>query len=314
MIRTGSVEYLVLEIARLLRSSGIAVSVPEVKDCLHLLKAFGGKLDKYDFYRLVNTTMIKTAWGEDYVLWLVELYYGPDPELGNDRLQVLSSKTTSLTGERLADGSGQGLPVNLLVEAVLHNQIELIVAMLKGLRLTLEPDCEDREKALHDFQRQSGWLETAESLEHLRQQGRIAAADYLEAQATMKNWKILLQEEVEQQLLRNMSREYLLTEMKKYNPRTAGFLDSNSSQESSMSREIQKLGRKLAVRKGRRRQVGGARPAARALSACRKACSGPSEPGGFPFRWSGWNANPLDRIFGFYVICPIPSAGSVIFC
>jgi len=200
--------------------------------------------------------MIKTSWGAGYVQWLAELYYGPELEPGGSRPRMLSARASALTGEALASGSGRGIPVDLLVDAVLRNQAGLIFAMIRGLRLTLEPDCEDREKALLDFQRQSGWIETAGILDNRRRQGLIEETAYLQAQAIMKNWNILLREEVEQRLMQNMSREYLLEEMKKHNPRTAGFLDGDNSLEADMSREIQKLGRKLAVRKGRRRRVG----------------------------------------------------------
>jgi len=253
------VEYLILEIARLLRSSGVAVGMSEVEDCLHLLNVFGPKLDKYDFYRLVNAVMIKTAWGESYVLWLVELYYGPNREPDDGRIrriQALSGRASSLTGEALADGFGRGLPVDLLVEAVIGNKTGLIFAMIKSLRLTMEPDCEDREKALCDFQRQSGWLETAAALEQRRRQGQISEEAYRRTQVAMKNWNTLLREEIEQQLIKNMSREYLMAEMKKHNPLTAGFVDGDASLEADMFREIEKLGRRLAVRKGRRRRAG----------------------------------------------------------
>ena len=252
-------EYLILEIARLLRSSGIAVGMSEVVDCLRLLKSYGSKLNIYDFYRLVNTTMIKTEWGENFVLWLVELYYGPNLESGNYSMlnarASAASAASALTGEALSEGCGRGLPIEMLIEALLRNQSGRIFALIKGLRLTVEPDCEDREAILLDFQRQSGLLETSAALEEYRRNGRITEADYLKAQAILKNWNTLLREEIEQQLIKNMSREYLLAEIKKYNPRTADFLDGDNSLESDMSREIQKLGRKLAVRNGRRRRV-----------------------------------------------------------
>ena len=249
-------EYLILEIARLLRSTGVAVGMSEVEDCIRLLKAFGWKLDKYGFYRLVNAAMIKTAWGEDYALWLMELYYGPDLQSGGDRARMLSAKASLFTGDAGAEGAGRGIPIDLLIEAVLSNKAGLVFAMVRSMRLAMEPDCEDREKALLDFERRSGWLETADALEQLRRHGRITEDVYNDARAILKNWKMLLMEEVEQQLIKNMSREYLMAEMKKYNPRIADFLDADNSLEADMFREIRKLGRKLAVRKGRRRRVG----------------------------------------------------------
>ena len=249
-------EYLILEIARLLRSSGVAVGMSEVEDCIHLLKAFGPKLDKYGFYRLVNAAMSKTAWGENYVLWLVELYYGQRLDAGDERTQMISGRASSLTGEALADGGGRGLPVDLLIDAVLGNKAGLIFAMIRSMRLTLEPDCEDREKALLYFQQKSGWLETIAALEERRRQGLIDDDAYLRAQEILKKWNILLREEIEQQLIKNMSREYLLAEMKARNPLIAEFVDSDASMEADMFREIQKLGRRLAVRKGRQRRAG----------------------------------------------------------
>jgi len=250
------VEYLILEIARLLRSSGVAVGMSEIEDCLCLLKAFGAQLDRYGFYRLVNSAMIKTAWGEDYILWLVELYYGPNPELHTDSPQMQAATAFSATGEGMAAGSGRCAPVDLLVDAVLGNRAGLVFTLIRGMRLSLEPDCEDRKAAIGDFKRQSGWLETAVILDQRRRQGLITEAAYLQAQAILKKWNTLLEEEVEQQLIKNMSREYLLAEMKKYNPRTADFLDCDNDLEIGMAREIQKLGRRLAIRKGRRRRVG----------------------------------------------------------
>ena len=249
-------EYLILEIARLLRSSGIVVGMSEIEDCLHLIKAVGSELDRYDFYRLVNSTMIKASWGEDFALWLVELYYGPNLEPGDFRPQMISGKASSFTGDAMAEGGGRGIPVDLLVEAVLSGQTKRIFAMIRGMSLLLEPDHEDRKAALLDFQRQSGWLETAAILEQRRRDKLIDEAAYQQAQVILKNWNILLEEEIEQQLLKNMSREHLLAEMKKFNPRIAEFLDGENSLETDMSREIQKLGRRLAIRKGRRRRVG----------------------------------------------------------
>ena len=249
-------EYLILEIAKLLRSSGIAVGMSEIEDCLHLMKAVGSKLDRYDFYRLVNTTMVKAAWGEDFILWLVELYYGPNLEPVDFRPQRPPSRASSFTGDATAASGGRDRPVDLLVEAVLRGQNGLIFAMIRGMSLFLEPDREDRKIALLDFQRQSGWLETAAILEQRRRDELIDEAAYQQAQGILKNWNILLEEEIEQQLLKNMSREYLLAEMKKFNPRIADFLDNDNSLETDMSREIQKLGRRLAIRKGRRRRVG----------------------------------------------------------
>lgn len=248
-------EYLILDLARILRKAGLPVSTREIEDCLHILQTLGTKINKYTFYNLVNATMIKTAWGAEFVLWLVELYYEPDAEIAADRLDLLCGQVSACTGERLGS-SGQGAPVDLLVEAVLKKNVGLIFALVKALNLSLEPHWEDRESALQHFRLQSGWSEVAPLIDKFHQLGQIAEHQYLQALEALEEWNNLLQDEIELQLLKNMSREYLLAELKKRNPRTAGFLECDDSQVAAMSREIQKLGRKLAVRQGRRRKVG----------------------------------------------------------
>lgn len=248
-------EYLILDMARLLRRSGIGVSTQEIEDCLNILRTLGKKIDKYTFYHLMNNTMIKTPWGADFILWLIGLYYEPDAEIAMDHLNLFSSQVSSVTGERLGS-TGQGAPVDLMVDAVLKKNLDLIFAIVKGLNLSLEPHWEDREKALEHFQMRSGWLEVIHIIEKSHQYGQIAEQNYLEALETLEEWKNLLQDEIELQLEKNMSREYLMKELKKRNPRTVHFLESDDAQFLQMSREIQKLARKLAVRKGRRRKVG----------------------------------------------------------
>ncbi|ACL18626.1 VWA domain-containing protein [Desulfitobacterium hafniense] len=250
-------EYLLLDMARLLRRAGIHVGTPELEDCLQGLNHLGTKISKYAFYQLVNTTMIKTPWGAEFVLWLTELYYGPDPELSNDHLQLLSRRqVTEVTGEGLGS-SGQGAPVELLAEAVLKKNIGLIYAVLQGLNIRLEPHWEDEERALEFFRERSGWGEVRRRVEESRRRGELGEEEYAQAWETLSEWNRLLQDQIELQMIQTMSGQVLLDELKKHNPRTIDFLAGEERQIEPMFREIQKLGRRLAVRPGRRHQVAG---------------------------------------------------------
>ncbi|XPS88374.1 ATPase-like protein [Desulfosarcina variabilis str. Montpellier] len=42
-------------------------------------------INRYAFYNLVNATMVKAPWGAGFVMWLVELYLGPDLERARSR-------------------------------------------------------------------------------------------------------------------------------------------------------------------------------------------------------------------------------------
>ncbi len=250
-------EYFILSIAGLLRRSGISVSSQEISDCINLLKlAASDKINKYTFYNVLNTTMIKTPWGADYVLWLIELYFGPDFEISADRLGILSSGNNSAAEAARGGSTGKTVPLELLLEAVLNNKSELIYAAVKGLDLILELQVEDREKALEIFHLQSGWAEVKGIIDESYNNGKLSEADYLAARGVMEKWNHLLEDEIERQLKRNMSLDYLMQKMKKLNPRRVSFVDSDDSRLNQMSQEIQRIGRKLAIRKGRRRKAG----------------------------------------------------------
>ncbi|MCM1566394.1 MAG: VWA domain-containing protein [Dehalobacter sp.] len=250
-------EYFILKIARLLRESGINVNSRETSDCIRLLKMLDiDKMDKYTFYHLINTTLIKSPWGPDYALWLIELYFGPDFEMSSDHLGILERRGRFSPEDGQGGSAGKTVPIEMLIGAVLNNEIDLIYVVLQGLHLHLDINLEDREKGLAAFRTQSGWDEAANHIEKAYQQDELSEAEYQAARAALEEWNHLLKDEIERQLARNMSSEHLIQEMKKRNPRTVSFLDCDDAQITQMSQEIQKIGRKLAVRKGRRRKVG----------------------------------------------------------
>lgn len=248
-------EYLILDIARMLRNSGIIVSTQEVTDCIKAL-TFGDQkeLNKYHFYNIVNATMLKTEWGTQYIQWLVELFFEPDEEITGNRF-LKFKEVSSATGEGLGT-SGQGLAVNLMIEAVLKKDVARIYALVKSMNLSLSLLIENRAEALENFKQRSGWFEVSHRLENSLHDGQLSAQAYKAAQESLNEWVILLKEEIEAQLIKNMSREHLAEIMKKNNPKLIRFLDADSSQIAQISREVEKLGRKLAIRKGRRCKPG----------------------------------------------------------
>ncbi|MCR4436035.1 MAG: VWA domain-containing protein [Clostridiales bacterium] len=249
-------EYIILDIARILRKSGIYVGTGEIADCINALKLLDtGKVDKYRFYNLLNAAMVKTEWGTGYIQWLVELFFEPDSEVTADRGQVLSMQVFSAMETGLGR-AGKGAPVNLLVEAVLKKNVELIYALVKGYDLSLDSLLENREEALAKFKLETGWLEVSEAVENYYAQGHISTEEYESALEVLEEWNTLIMEEIERLQAKTMSREYLTQIMRTHNPRCINFLEADDFQISQMAREVQKLAKKLAVRKGRRRKAG----------------------------------------------------------
>ncbi|HEY3425445.1 MAG TPA: VWA domain-containing protein [Negativicutes bacterium] len=252
-------DYIIFDLARVLRKSGISVSTREIADCiqaLHLLNV--NKLNKYAIYNLINATMLKTEWGADYIQQLVELFLEPDPEIMADHTGVLSlqgfSSQEAGGGESGFGRAGSGASVSLLTEAVLQQDVDLIYAIIKRYNLNLDLLCENRDEALTNFKLESGWFLVSDRIEEYYKQGQIGPADYNGAQESLDQWKNFLIAEFERLQVKNMSRDYLSQVMKQRNPKCLNFLDVDASYFSIMSREVEKLARRLAVKKGRRRK------------------------------------------------------------
>ncbi|WP_371378580.1 VWA domain-containing protein [Sporomusa aerivorans] len=252
-------DYLIFDLARLLRKSGFAVSTREIADCVQALNVLSAnKLTKYDVYKLMNATLLKTEWGAAYIQQLAELFLEPDPEILADHAGVLSPTNSSSRetgeGESGCGRAGSGAAMSLLTGAVLNQDLDLLYALIRRHALSLSLLCEDRETALLDFKLQSGWLQVAAIIEEKYRLGEILPADYHSALTSLSQWENFLKEESERLQVRNMSRDYLSQLMKQHNPRYLKFLDVDDADISVISRELAKLARKLAVRKGRRRQ------------------------------------------------------------
>ncbi|WP_425060039.1 hypothetical protein SCACP_06830 [Sporomusa carbonis] len=252
-------DYIIFDLARILRKSGLGVSTREIVDSIQALNLLSAnKLNKYAVYNLINATMLKTEWGAGYIQRLVELFLEPDPEIVADHTGVLSLQSSSSReaggGETGYGRAGNGAAVSLLTEAVLKKDIDLIYAIVKRHNLSLDLLCENRDEALVSFKLQSGWFQVSETIEEYYNQGKISPSDYHCAQESLDLWKNFLVDEFERLQVKNMSRDYLSQVMKQQNPKYINFLDVDDSYFSIMSREVEKLARRLAVRKGRRRK------------------------------------------------------------
>jgi uncharacterized protein with von Willebrand factor type A (vWA) domain len=254
------VDYIIFDLARILRRSGVGVSTQEIADSIQALKLLNtNRLDKYAFYHVLNATMLKTEWGAAYLQQLVELFLEPDPEIVADHTGVLllqgSAAREAGCGEAGLGKTGGGASVSLLTEAVLKKDVDLIYAIVKRHNLSLNLLCENQDEALISFKLESGWFQVSERIEEEYKQGQLSTADYHCAQESLALWQNFLLAEFERLQVKNMSRDYLSQVMKKQNPKCCNFLDAADAYLSIMSREVTKLARRLAVRKGRRRKV-----------------------------------------------------------
>ncbi|BBB91394.1 MAG TPA: VWA domain-containing protein [Methylomusa anaerophila] len=252
-------EYLIFDIARILRQSGINVSTREIADSIQALQLLNAtQMDKYALYNLLNGTMLKTEWGAGYLQRLIELYLEPDPEIMADRAGVLPLKSSlpgeAGYGEGGSGGTSGGSPLQLLIEAVLNRETDLLYSSVKRHMQGIEDISENQEEALASLKQGSGWFEVYGRIEEDYRCGRISAAEYQCAQNSLALWENFFIAEIERLQARVMSRDYLSRLMKRQNPWQSNILDSDAPLDI-MSREVAKLAKRLAVKKGRRRQV-----------------------------------------------------------
>lgn len=253
-------EYLIFDIARILRQSGVAVSTREIADSIQALQLINGRQpDKYVFYQILNATMVKTEWGVGYLQRLIELFLEPDPELVADRTGVLSLSGQPADEAGYGGGgagrAGGGCALRQrLAEAVLHQEMDIIYAIVTRHTQSLTGISDKPEEALQALRQDSGWFQVAGWVEEVYREGRLSDSDYHCAQNSLAAWTNFLLAAIERWQVKMMSPDYLSRLLKQQNPLCVNFLEAGD-QLAVMSREVAKLARRLAVKKGRRRQV-----------------------------------------------------------
>jgi len=240
------VEFLVLDLARILRGSGIPVGPAEVLDCAQALRALQGRrLERRELCTLLNATLVKAEWGVELVQRLTELFLGPDEEWqGEDFAGALAQGATG-------EGGASGVPIERLLEAVLSREVDFIHGLCRTLRL--EDLLDDREGALERLEQVSGWGEVSSQVE-ARRPGLTPEA-YASARRLLEEWHALLNEELERGLALGMVRERVAELLRRDNPRHLSFTESEGPQVERITRELERLARRLATRKGRRRRA-----------------------------------------------------------
>ncbi len=250
--------FLILKIAGLLRACGIPVSTGEIVDCLKLLSCMGQTpIDRSDFYTLINAALIKEAWGRQFILWLVELYFGPDPELAGDRLGRLTAHHPA--AKKNMGEASKGAMVDTLFQAISANDLKQVHLIFSGMNLEFEPEVEDFDQALGLMEAECGWLEVSPLLGQPRIKKELCPERHKSSLKALNRWHALIEARVEQWLKQNMGAGILVETISRLNPLQASFVDCREDQVPRICREVRKMGKQLATRKGRRKKPGSGR-------------------------------------------------------
>ena len=244
--------HLVLKIADFLRALGIDTGPGEIRDCLAILRLHEpGPIPGETFYHIINTTMVKTYWGADFVRQLMELYLGRDLEATFDLQGRIALAPDRKKKERAATSGGQG-PCPALITAIAENNFKQAYAAFKGLHLGISADLKTLEQAKQEVMKACGWLDIVHVITQMKTDGQLDSKAYADARILLDHLHTLIEAEAERQLRRHMPVTVLLEKMARKNPRTESLVDCREDLMDAVQAEVHRLGRKLATRKGRR--------------------------------------------------------------
>lgn len=269
-------EYLIPDLAAILRKSGVPTSTPEVLDCIEALK-LQAPVDSRSFRTIVNACLVKAPWGEEYIERLLELYFEMNGASGTEPGSGIAAPVSSTMGTGMGR-AGKGAPVDLLTDAVFKGELEQL-----GQLVSLTQPCDILppdvlgEDAVVVIKRESGWFEVSNRLKKAFREGRLSQDEHAAAASALAYWQKLLESELEKLAVHAYGEERLIAVMQKYNPRRVEFGKADESMLPLMAVEVEKLAKKLAVKKGRRR-----RPARKGQIDLRRTLARSRATGGVP--------------------------------
>ncbi len=269
-------EYIVHDLAVILRKTGIPTSTSEILDCIRALE-LQAPVDSYSFRTIVNACLVKTQWGEEYIERLLELYFEINGGSWADHGSGISAPVSSAMGTGIGR-AGKGAPVDILTDAVFKGDIEQLGQLIPLTQLYDIPPAEALgEDVLGVVKRESGWYEASNRLMTAFRTGRLSRDEYAAAADALAYWQKLLEKELEKLAVQAYGEECLIRVLQKYNPRRVAFSKAGESMLPLMAVEVEKLAKKLAVKRGRRR-----RPAQKGQLDLRRTLAHSRSTGGVP--------------------------------
>jgi len=244
------VEHIILDLVRLLRQAGHAISQSEVRDCLDALRGLPREIPKSALCGLLNATLLKAEWGEGYLERLLDLY--SEAQLA---AEAVSAPASSVMGTGLGS-VGAGEASQRLLDVVRSGSLELMSAVIRAMELGADLLSEDREASLARLKEASGWFLAARTVDEDFRRGHLSPGEYERSRRALEHGVLLLAQEMDRVQVRRLGKDHLLQVMKRHDPRQVAFQEADARMLGLMATEVAKLARKLAVRRGRRRKAG----------------------------------------------------------
>jgi len=247
------VEYLINDIARFLRKAGIPVSVSEVDDCINALKQMK-EVDENNLTFVLSACMVKKEWGAELISKLLDLYF----EIGQSQVSNAVNEIIAPVSSSMGTGMGRigkGVPVDVMIDIVFKKDIEQLNELLNLSYLESKLATLEKDEAITTMKTESGWFEVSNFIETSCKQGKLLPDEYRNALESLKAWQQLLEKEFERMKVNQDGEEYLINILERLNPRRINFSEADNNDMRIMAKEVEKLGRKLAVIKGRRKKA-----------------------------------------------------------
>jgi len=302
----------ILSFARYLRKAGIPVAVPEIMDALRGVQLVG--FSKKRFKTVLKSTLIKEEIDVLVFDKLFELYferqYSPDSEKQPDKIDSAKSE---LFLNKVFGHEGKGLGAN--VRGAIRSRLALAVysvnreEMQKLACEAVEKTTPFKQEDLHDFDEllyqvkaAVEWFMFIFYLEVRKEKGAIEEEEYFICKENLVSLEKMMKELLEKEIISQMGEEGLRQILDYQNLRRKEFSRIKESDQEKIKRQIVKLGKKIATRKGRRK-----RPGLKGQTDLRNTVRKCVKTGGVPIRLSS-----KDRIIDepdLLVLCDV--SGSV---
>ncbi|MBP1628029.1 MAG: protein containing von Willebrand factor type (vWA) domain [Holophagaceae bacterium] len=242
-------EYIILDLARTLRQAGHPISSTEIQDCLKAVGQLRGAGSRSTLCTLLNATLLKAEWGRDYLLRLLDLYFEAQES------DTVTAPVSSVLGTGMGS-VGAGEASEQLVDAVRRGQPERLAALIRALDLQPDLLSEDDESTLARLREATGWFKVARGLDGDLREGRLTPDAYAQGRSLMEEWTRLLLQEMDRLRVKTLGMTHLVEILRREEPRHVAFREADARMLDRMKAEVEKLARKLAVRRGRRWKPG----------------------------------------------------------
>ncbi|TDA69443.1 MAG: VWA domain-containing protein [Clostridia bacterium] len=292
-------EQAMVQIVRILRQVGVGVSPAEVLDCLRSLELIDLSR-KEDFFSAVEATLAKSPEQDTVVRSLLVHLLEPGsngpaglvtpagrlpagPAAAKERAEAHDGRGLGHSG---AGGPGDEDFAAVVARGDMAAGYDFVARTTAAMPLGTE-DLADIPGLVRRVQIALNWFMTEYEWEHKYQQGELSPSELQRYRERLDHLSLVIEDEIERNISRRFGRSGLLAVLQNKNLAAKDFQLLSTHEVKTVERQIYRLCRRLATRRGRRY-----RASARGQVDLRRTAAQAGSTGGIPLRLAHRNHRP----------------------